>query len=85
MDPSTIEFVTQLYKLGGIGALIGGGMVSALTWYLKNNVAEQRAMREEMRHLNRLLLAMMMDKTGVGNTQEIADFIMKTEQRELGK
>ena len=85
MDPSTIEFVTQLYKLGGIGAVVGGGLVTALTWYLKNNVAEQRAMREEMRHLNRLLLAMMMDKTGVGNTQEIADFIMKTEKRELDK
>jgi len=85
MDPSSIEFVTQLYKLGGIGAVIGGGILTALMWYLRNNIAEQRAMREEMRHLNRLLLAMMMDKTGSGNTQEIADFIMKTEQRELGK
>lgn len=85
MDPSSIEFVTQLYKLGGVGAVIGGGFISVLFWYLKKNIAEQAGMREEMRHLNRLLLAMMMDKTGAGNTKEIAEFIMESEKRDLGK
>ena len=46
MDPSTVEFVTQLYKLGGIGAVVGGGFLTSFLWYLKQNIAEQKAARE---------------------------------------
>ena len=92
MDPTTIELVAQLYKIGGIGAVVGGGGISIFTWYLKKNLAEQSAMREEqmkmreeLHSFNRILLAQALGKNEEPKMQELAQFILETEQRRTSR
>lgn len=91
MDP-TMTAWTELYKLGGIGAVVVFGGLSVFTWYLKKNLAEQAAMREEqakmreeLQSFNRLLLAMLVGKNQEPKMQELAGFILETEQRRAGR
>jgi len=84
MEPTWQIFET-LHKLGGIGYVIVGGAGFLFTWYLKKNLEEQKAMREELRHFNRILLGMLLSKNSEPKMQELADFILQTEQREMQK
>jgi hypothetical protein len=42
-------------------------------------------MREELRHFNRILLGMLLSKNSEPKMQELADFILATEQKEISK
>jgi hypothetical protein len=84
MEPS-IELFEWLHKLGGIGYVLIGGGGFLFTWYLRKNLNEQKAMREELRHFNRILLGMLLSKNEEPKMQELADFILASEQKEMHK
>ena len=80
-----MQLIDWLHKLGGIGYVIVGGAGALFTWYLRKNLEEQKAMREELRHFNRILLGMLLSKNSEPKMQELADFILANEQREMEK
>ncbi len=82
MEPS-LQLFEWLHKLGGIGYVIVGGAGFLFTWYLRKNLDEQKAMREELRHFNRILLGMLLSKNSEPKMQELADFILANEQKEM--
>ncbi len=84
MEPS-MQLFEWLHKLGGIGYVLIGGGGFLFTWYLRKNIEEQKAMREELRHFNRILLGMLLSKNSEPKMQELADFILATEQKEISK
>lgn len=80
MEPS-LQLFEWLHKLGGIDYVVVGGAGFIMTWFLRKNIEEQKAMSEELRRFNRLLLAMLLGKNSEPKMQELADFILATEEK----
>lgn len=87
MDPSSIEFLASLYKLGGLGAVIviGGGWLHLR--FLNRTLEEMKAMREELKshtkqleNFNKTLLIYIMKDSG-GEIEKIAELLGSSELR----
>lgn len=90
MDPS-IEAFTQVYKLGGIGAVIVAGGGWMLYRFLNKTLEEQRLMREELKahtkqldNLNKNLLIYIMKDSG-GEIEKIAELLGTVELKKYSQ
>ena len=85
MDPSSIELFTQIYKLGGIGAVVVAGGAWLFTRFLNKTLEEQKLMREELKahtkqleNFNKTLLIYIMKDSG-GEIEKIAELLGNSE------